>query len=320
MQLYCAPMESLTGYVFRNVHHEFFPGVDKYFAPFMSPGQNRRFTFRESNDLLPAHNVGIPLVPQLLTNRAEDFLWAAEALAEMGYREINLNLGCPSGTVTAKGKGSGFLSYPDALDAFLEQIFAHTPVPVSVKTRIGKSDPAEFDRLLEIFRRYPIAELTVHPRLQADKYRGQPRMAAFEAALRGCPFPVCYNGNLFSASQAAAFAEAHPTVGSAMVGRGLIANPALIRHIQTGVPLEKAELKRFYDRLCADYLQVLPGEKTILFRMKEHCLYMATLFVDADKQVKRIRKASRLSEYESAVERLFEECELPPDAGFHPFS
>ncbi len=319
MQLYCAPMESLTGYIFRNAHRALFPGVDRYYAPFMSPGHKHRFTFQESNDLLPAHNAGVPLVPQLLTNCAEDFLWAAEALAEMGYREINLNLGCPSGTVTAKGKGAGFLSHPDELDAFLEQIFSRAPVPVSVKTRIGNADPAEFDRLLEIFCRYPIAELIVHPRLRIDKYRGQPRMAAFEEALRRCPCPVCYNGNLFSAGQAAALAESHPGVHSAMFGRGLIANPALIRQIQTGAPLEKAELRRFYDRLCDGYLEALPGEKTLLFRMKEHCLYMAPLFADADRQVKRVRKASRLEDYVDAVNRLFDECELAPDAAFIPW-
>ena len=318
MQLYCAPMESLTGYVFRNAHQALFPGVDRYYAPFVSPGQNRCFTAREANDLLPEHNEGIPPVPQLLTNRAEDFLWAAEALAEMGYREVNLNLGCPSGTVTAKGKGAGFLSHLDLLDAFLEQIFAKSPVAVSIKTRIGKADPAEFERILDVYCRYPLSELIVHPRLQADKYRGQPRMEAFERALARCPFPVGYNGDLFSAAQAREWAGQYPAAHSAMFGRGLIANPALIRQIQTGAPLKKAELKRFYDRLCEGYLAVLPGEKTLLFRMKEHCLYMAPLFADAEKHVKREKKATRLNEYVDAVNRLFDECELAPDAAFIP--
>ena len=151
MRFYSAPMEGVTGWLYRGVHHRCFPGADKYFMPFLSVSQDHVFPRRELQDILPAHNEGVPAVPQLLTRRAEDFLWAAGELAAMGYREVNLNLGCPSGTVTAKGKGSGFLAFPEELDRFLEEIFSRAPVAVSVKTRLGVREPEEFLRILEIY-------------------------------------------------------------------------------------------------------------------------------------------------------------------------
>lgn len=105
-----APMEGITGYVYRSAHHALFPHVDRYFTPFLQPNQNHRFASRERNDVLPEHNKGITLIPQILTNRAEDFIWMAGELEALGYDEVNLNLGCPSGTVVTKYKGAGFLA------------------------------------------------------------------------------------------------------------------------------------------------------------------------------------------------------------------
>ena len=124
MRYYFAPMEGVTGAVYRRTHHDYFPGIDKYFMPFITPTANGRLTPRQKRDVAPEVNAGVPAVPQLLTKSAEDFIWAANALFDMGYREVNLNLGCPSGTVTAKGKGAGFLGDPDALDRFLDAVFS----------------------------------------------------------------------------------------------------------------------------------------------------------------------------------------------------
>lgn len=154
MKYYFAPMEGITGYVYRNAHHRFFPGADQYFTPFLSPAQNHKLSSREKNDILPGHNAGISLVPQILTNKAEDFIWAAKELSSYGYREVNLNLGCPSATVTAKNKGAGFLSVPNELDRFLEQVFSGLEteaVQVSVKTRTGMESHDEFEELLKIY-------------------------------------------------------------------------------------------------------------------------------------------------------------------------
>ena len=183
MRYYFAPMEGVTGAVYRRTHHEYFPGIDKYFMPFITPTTNERLTPRQKREVAPEVNAGVPAVPQLLTKSAADFIWAANTLFDMGYAEVNLNLGCPSGTVTAKGKGAGFLSDSDALDRFLDAVFCSCRGDVSIKTRLGMHDPAEFDRLLAIYNRYPVAELTIHPRVRQDFYKGKVREAAFAAAL-----------------------------------------------------------------------------------------------------------------------------------------
>jgi len=144
MKFYFAPMEGLTGYVYRNAHHDYFDKVDKYFSPFIFANQSKGFTSRELNDILPVNNQGIVLIPQLLTNHAADFIHTAKKLKQLGYNEINLNLGCPSGTVVSKNRGSGFLYHKEDLDAFLDKIFTQSVTKISIKTRIGKNDPEEF--------------------------------------------------------------------------------------------------------------------------------------------------------------------------------
>ena len=203
MQYYFAPLEGVTGSEFRRAHHRWFPGVDAYYMPFLSPTQDHVFTQRELRNVLPEHNQGFRAVPQLLTKNADDFLWCAGELAAMGYDEVNLNLGCPSGTVVAKGKGSGLLGAPEALDRMLDRIFSGSPVAVSLKTRLGLEDPEEFARLLEIFGRYPVSLLIVHPRVRKGFYRHPVRVEYFEQAVDAYHGPLCFNGGLVTAEDCA---------------------------------------------------------------------------------------------------------------------
>ena len=159
----CAPLEGLTGRQFRKVHQSCFPGADRYYMPFLSPAQGHVFSQKELRELDPDYNRGIPVIPQLLTRRVEDFVWAAGELAAMGYREVNLNLGCPSGTVTAKGKGAGFLGRLEELERFLDEIFAHSPLPISIKTRLGVQEAEEFEAILQLYSAPPGPEGPVPP-------------------------------------------------------------------------------------------------------------------------------------------------------------
>ena len=177
MNLYFAPLEGITGYVYRNAFHKIFKSnIDKYFSPFISPGVNQPLTPKELRDIHPDNNKGIKLIPQILANNPDDFLLASTYIRDLGYNEINLNLGCPSGTVVAKGKGSGLLADTDKLLRMLDKIYEKTDMEVSVKTRIGKDDPDEFPELLEIFNRFPIKELIIHPRIRTDFYKNNPNM------------------------------------------------------------------------------------------------------------------------------------------------
>lgn len=319
MKLYLAPMEGITGYVYRNVQHRFYNHIDKYFTPFITPTQHRKLTSRELGDILPEHNQGMYVVPQILTNQAEGFLWAAGKAKEFGYREVNLNLGCPSGTVVSKGRGAGFLADPWKLNLFLAEIsegMMQMDMKLSVKTRLGVLDPEEFYELIEIFNRYPLTELIIHPRIRTDYYKNHPNMAVFRDAVRMSRHPLCYNGDIFRAKEYRLFEKEFPEVAAVMLGRGIIANPGLAEEIHEGKKLEKTRLKAFHDDLLLAYREAIPGDKNVLFKMKEAWFYLACDLVDCDKQIKKIKKAGTMKEYEAAVERVFAECPLAGEPGF----
>lgn len=314
MEYYFAPLEGITGYIFRNAHHAVFPSMERYYTPFLTPKKGKSFTVRELNDVLPEHNRDIRVIPQILTNQAEGFWKVAARLQEFGYREVNLNLGCPFGTVVAKKKGAGFLAYPGELDAFLDQIFSKTDMKISVKTRIGSRDPQEFGALLEIFNKYPMEKLIIHPRVQTDFYQNTPNLEVFEQALQNSKNSVCYNGDLFSEERIRAFAGRFPEVDSVMLGRGMLVNPGLIAGMkdkrEKDAEPDRERIRAFVERLAADYSQVLSGERDVLFKMKELWFYLGRLFPEGERYIKRIRKAERISEYRIAVNALFADCRM----------
>ena len=205
-----APLEGITGYVFRNAHYAYFHPADKYFTPFITPGLNSSLKSKALKDVLPENNHGPFIVPQILTNRADEFIYTEKQLGEMGYTEINLNLGCPSGTVVAKGRGSGFLAFRDKLDAFLDEIYSTAEMKISIKTRLGKESAEEFEALLDIYNQYPLEELIIHPRTREDYYRGLPNDEAFRMGAEKSRCPVCYNGNIFTKEDYRSVSEKFP--------------------------------------------------------------------------------------------------------------
>ena len=312
MKIYLAPLEGITGWIYRNALKECFGGFDKYFVPFIRPNQMGHFSAREKKDILPEHNKGMRAVPQILTNRADDFLRTAEKLKDFGYEEINLNLGCPSKTVVTKGRGAGFLADPDRLDLFLEEIFGKCPVKISVKTRLGMEDASEFTRLMEIYNQYPIEELIIHPRVQKDFYKNTPDLDTFAEAARTSRNPVCYNGDIFSKQDYEKLISKFPDIDCIMTGRGILKDPSLARRLRGGKGADKAELRRFHDLLYAGYCEEMSGDRTILFKMKELWTYLAPLFADSKKYAKKIKKAEKCAVYEQLVDELFAEAELQP--------
>ena len=315
LPVYFAPLEGVTDAVYRRVHHAHFTGIDKYFIPFISPTQNLVLTPRERSNVSPEVNQGICVVPQVLTKKADHFLWAAQLLHDMGYEEINLNIGCPSGTVTAKGKGAGMLLYPQELDSFLEEVYAHTPVRVSIKTRIGFFSPDEFDELLAVFNRYPVHELIVHPRTREQYYKGTPHRQVYTACEEKTRLPLIYNGDLFTADDCRAFAGDHPQTRALMLGRGMLANPALAQTYAGGEALTRESLKAFHDDLFAAYREAY-HTSAVLGRMREVAKNIACCFDGADKPLKAARKANSIAVYEDAMARLFGDYTLSANPRF----
>lgn len=308
MRHYFAPMEGLTDSVFRRLHHQFFPGLDRYYMPFLSPTIHRTLTQKEQRELPMADSVPFTAIPQILTKIPEDFLWAAQTCAERGYREVNLNAGCPSGTVVAKGKGAGLLADPDGLDRFLDAVFSASPLPISVKTRLGMTSAEEFPKLLDIFNRYPVRELIIHPRVRQQFYDGAVDMAAFRYALANSKNPVCYNGNLCTRSELVAFEQAFPQVEAVMIGRGLIGNPAML-----GPAASAQMLEAFHDALLEEYLTLFGGSRNAMFRMKENWSYLICLFENGEKLGKLLRKTTDLAQYRLITARIFRELPLRDD-------
>lgn len=305
VKLYLAPLENITGYIYRNAYHDFFQPLDKYFTPFIAAKQNRgrQFNYKEKNDILPENNRGKYVVPQILTNCGADFIRTARALQEYGYREVNLNLGCPSKPVVKKGRGSGFLGNTEALDRFLEEVFAKLDMKISVKTRLGLYEQEEILGLMEIFNRYPLEELIIHPRIRPDYYSGRPRMDVFRQAYEKRAQDLCYNGDIFTAEDFADLVNAFPGVQSVMIGRGILTDPALAGRI-LGKPEPAADIRRaFLERLLKDYRSISVNDEKALFKLKEIWSFMRYSSF-GENMWEQVKQAATLEEYERAVQRL----------------
>lgn len=323
LKLCLAPMESVTGYIFRNVYNKWFGNMDCYVTPFLSPTKTKLLNHRELEDVLPEHNVGMRVIPQILTNNASLFIKTAEFLKELGYDQVNLNLGCPSGTVVSKGRGAGFLYDLDGLDAFLEEIYegvnGRLGMDVSIKTRIGRDSGEEFRALLVLFNQYPIKMLTVHPRIQKQFYGGECDLEAFARAVRESVNPLCYNGDVTRVEDVLRLSDRFPTVGDFMIGRGILRRPDLAERIRAAAKPEgegsireevsgealRRRLRSFHDELYAGYEEIFSGDRNVLFKMKELWFYLEDYFVGVEKLLKKIRKSQRKDAYFAAVDEVF---------------
>lgn len=312
MQYYFAPMEGLTDSVYRRLHSRYFPGMHRYYTPFFSPTIHRKLTPKEARELPPADTLSYTLIPQILTKVPGDFLWLAQICKDLGYTEVNLNLGCPSGTVTAKGKGSGMLKDTQQLMQFMDAVFADAPLPISIKTRIGFTSPDEFPQLMDIFNHYPICQLIIHPRVRAQFYNGDVEKDSFDFAVRSSKIPLCYNGNISSKADADRFEAAYPTVNAVMVGRGLIGNPGMFcDNVSADI------LQAFHDDLLREYTDIFGSARNAMFRMKENWRHLLCMFEGSERLGKKLRKTTDLGEFQQITRQIFETLplrkELSPD-------
>lgn len=309
MEIYFAPLEGITGYIYRNAYESLYGHIDKYFAPFISPADRCPMTPKERKDLELENNPGINLIPQILTCKSNHFIEAAHELSVMGYNEVNLNLGCPSGTVCAKKKGAGFLPETDELKDFLEDIYSYADtngIKISLKTRLGYFNPDEFYDLLEIFNEYPVSELIIHPRIRGDFYKGEPRLDYYKYALDYAKAPLVYNGNIYSQKDYDKFCDYfEKPLDTVMLGRGIITNPSLANELLTGnTEIDYALFWKLHDVLYHEYQKIMSPDINVLYRMKELWTYWRANFEDSDKIMKRILKSKKYPEYEDAIKQL----------------
>ena len=315
MKYYLAPMEGITGHIYRNAYEKYFHNIDKYFTPFIVPNQSLSLKTKELRDLLPENNKGLNIVPQILTNDSEGFILTANKLKQLGYDEINLNLGCPAGTVVSKRRGSGFLAYPEELDKFLDEIYKIKDMKISIKTRLGKEMPEEFYNLIEIYNKYPLEELIIHPRTREDFYGNTPNLKIFKEALSLSKHSICYNGDIFTTENYNEIVKEFSEIDKVMLGRGILANPGLIGEIKDNKFISKEILKEFHDEIFENYTVLLSEDKNAMYRMKELWGYMSHIFTDNKKYYKKIKKVQKAKDYREAVSKLFEEQDIIIGAG-----
>lgn len=306
---YLAPMEGITNATFRRTYHAHFKSMDKYFTPFLCPHTKRDLTTKEKKEILPENNEGMYVVPQILTNQAEGFLETAGKLEQYGYREINLNLGCPSKTVITKGRGSGFLAFPAELREFLDKIFSKTNLKVSIKTRIGRDDTLLWEELLSIYSEFPLEELIIHPRIQKEFYKGTPHIEAYEAAYRIKNCPICYNGDMFCKEEIENFWKRFPNTDAMMLGRGILRDPCLYEKLFESEEMDasvwKQKVRSFHDALLDAYIEEMYGDRNVLFKMKELWFYLWESFDGSKQLIKKLKKSGSVSEYLRVVEEIF---------------
>lgn len=310
MEFYFAPMEGLTDRIFRRLHSRYFPGIDRYYMPFYSPTMHRTLSAKESRELPPAAEDSLTAIPQILTRNPVDFLWAAAVCRDLGYPEVNLNVGCPSGTVVAKGKGSGMLRDLEELRRFLDHVFSASPLPVSIKTRIGLESPSEFPGILSIYNKYPLALLIVHPRVRSQYYKGEVNRDSFAFATASSRNPLCYNGDILCTRQITDFARDFPEVPAIMIGRGLLANPGMLSGCQ-----DAARIEAFMEELLEAYCSAFGSSRNAMFRMKEYWSYLRWSFPQDSKLFKQLRKTTDVSQFRQITRDIFRTLSFSPEQG-----
>ena len=297
IKYYFAPLEGITGSVFRRTYDRFFGGIDAYYTPFVTTRDGGIMKKKELKEILPENNPGLHIIPQIMTKKSDEFIQAAKHMEQLGYTEVNLNLGCPSGTVVPKGKGAGFLREPEQLDRFLEEIFDGCPIKISIKSRIGFYSADEFTKLMDIYKKYPVAMLILHLRTREEWYEGEVHRDAFAYAWR-VDIPLCYNGDIRSQSDIDEIKKEFPGIEHIMIGRGFLSHPGFAGNDHKKASYkDKKVLLEFSHALQEEYESVLYGETPVLFKMKELWSHMKDSFPEDDKLFKRIKKAKTLAEF-----------------------
>lgn len=307
VSLLFAPMEGITFAQFRALHRELFPGAAEYYTPFIAPDSKGSFRQKYLKELTGDRSVST--VPQLLVNNADAFNATALKFRALGFEEINLNVGCPSGTVYAKHKGAGMLLDLVSLDRTLCGIYGQAEqhgYRVSIKTRMGVHSTSEFPEILEIYNRYPVSRLIIHARCRDAFYEGETDLSGFVSAVNRCRCPIVYNGNIFTVSDYAGLLARVPKLRSVMLGRGAVTNPAVFRELRGGSPLSPGELHGFHDRLTEAWLASGLDPKFTVERMKTLWAYWQTHFPESKKELRAIWKAKDLSAYRAAVSAVFQ--------------
>lgn len=317
------PFQGITDAPFRNVFKRHFGGIDKFYTPFFT-GIHKEENAKnlQGEEIDPKCNDVETLTPQILSTDAEEILRFAKQCKQLGYKEINLNMGCPFPRVANKKRGCGLLPYPDLVEAMLERVFEEIDVKFSVKCRLGYFSPDEIEAIIPIFNKFPLSELIIHPRIGKQLYKGEADVERFKALIPYINALLVYNGDIFSVDsfeRIYGILNGGPSTSSGaevnqfMLGRGILTNPFLAEEIKASVIASKAKQSRLHEYvidLYEDRLQHAGGSPKVLGRMKELWSYLMNSFEEPQAVWRKIKKINALNEYEEAVETVFKEIKI----------
>ncbi len=309
-KLISSPLQGFTDFHFRNAFHQFFTGIDIFYAPYIRFGGKLEIKSVYQRDLLPKNNAVSGLIPQVMTCSADEFIFAANYVLSLGYKELNWNLGCPYPMVTNKGMGSGLIKNPEKIDAILDRVHSETDIIVSMKMRMGYDNAEEILGAFPVLEKYPIKNIGIHARIGAQLYKGGVDLDGFQRCIDNCSQKLYYNGDITSVAIFEELVERFPSIDHWMLGRGLIADPFLPEMIKNEThhyPEDKVELfSKYHDTLFTAAEQKLTGEKAVIRKMLSYWEYFATMFPNPTKVVKKIKKTKTYEVYDAAVMDILE--------------
>ncbi|WP_372792356.1 tRNA dihydrouridine synthase [Lutibacter sp.] len=309
-KLLSSPLQGFTDFRFRNAFNNYFGGIDTFYSPYIRLNGKLVIKPAYERDILPENNVELEVIPQVITNDADEFLFVANYVKQLGYKELNWNLGCPYPMVTKCGLGSGLIGQPEKINTILHKVHQESDVIVSMKMRLGYENSDEILQTLPILDKYPIKNIAIHARLGKQLYKGGVDLNAFQKCIENTNHKLYYNGDISSVSKFKEMQEQFPSIDHWMIGRGLISDPflpSMIKNNSYNYPKNKIELfKEFHDTLFEGYSESLSGASHLLLKMYHLWEYFAVLFLNPKKTLKKIKKASNIRNYQIAVKEILD--------------
>ena len=307
--LLSSPLQGFTDFRFRNAFHKHFGGIDTFYSPYIKLNGKLVVKGSYERDILPENNNTLEVIPQIITNDAEEFLFVAKYVQQFGYKELNWNLGCPYPMVAKCGMGSGLIKNTDQIEHILKRVHNETNIIVSMKMRMGYENPTEILDVFPILEQYPIKNIAIHARIGKQLYKGGVDLDSFQKCLDTSKQKIYYNGDITSVAKFKELQERFPSIDHWMIGRGLIADPflpSMIKNDTTEYPKNRLEIfEAFHDEIYREYDAYLQGPTPIRMKMLGFWEYFSESFSNPQKTFKKIKKAGNSKNYEAAVKEIF---------------
>ena len=306
--LLSSPLQGFTDYKFRNAFNKYFGGIDTFYSPYIKLNGKLEIKKAYERDLLPENNLNLEVIPQIITNDADEFLFVANYVKKLGYKELNWNLGCPYPMVTKRGMGSGLICDFVKIEQILQKVHEQSNIIVSMKMRMGYENSEEILNVLPVLEKFPLKNIAIHARIGKQLYKGGVDLDAFQRCIENTNHKLYYNGDITSVEKFKEMQQRFPSIDHWMIGRGLIANPFLpnmIKNNTSKFPINKIEIfSQFHETIFQEYEQSLSGATHILLKMTSFWAYFSTLFSNPHKTFKKIKKAKSLKNYHQAVKEI----------------